>query len=409
MLTQFVALLSCGQSIFVQQRIYRRALAQALASLATLGTRTLSRRLGFLGQDQQDGSAAYKFSSRRRWDQEALFDALLPHMLAHCPGRYLPIALDDTRLPKTGQRIPGTFWQRDPLGPPFHVNLLWGLRFLPFSLLVPLHQQQDASARALPLRFSDVAPVQKPGKKASEQEQQRYRAAKKQQNLSRQALTRMAELRASVDAAGARDKTVLYVGDASFCHRTLYKAPRDRWERLCRCRRDLTLCFRAPAGSRRFYAADKFTPEQVRTNDAHDPWQTTKIYHGGPWREVRDKEVANVLWPGGAGQPFVRLFVVAPTPYRRTPTSRLYYRRPAFLLTTDLAASAQELLQAYFDRWPIEVNFREEKSTLGVGQAQVWSKQSVARQPAFMVASYSALLLAALQAYGAGRPRACEP
>jgi len=31
------------------------------------------------------------------------------------------------------------------------------------------------------------------------------------------------------------------------------------------------------------------------------------------------------------------------------------------------------LIQYYFDRWQIEVNHRDEKSLLGVGQAQVWS------------------------------------
>jgi hypothetical protein len=44
------------------------------------------------------------------------------------------------------------------------------------------------------------------------------------------------------------------------------------------------------------------------------------------------------------------------------------------------------LLQAYFDRWGIEVNHREEKDILGVGQAQVWNEQSVSNVPALGVA-----------------------
>ena len=61
------------------------------------------------------------------------------------------------------------------------------------------------------------------------------------------------------------------------------------------------------------------------------------------------------------------------------------------------------LLQCYFDRWQIEVNHREQKDTLGVGNAQVWSNKSVPRQPAFAVASYSLLLLAGLKEFGPGR------
>ena len=79
------------------------------------------------------------------------------------------------------------------------------------------------------------------------------------------------------------------------------------------------------------------------------------------------------------------------------------YRDPAYLLTTDLRRSTKQLLQIYFDRWQIEVNHREEKDTLGVGQAQLRSCRSVPRQPAFAVAAYSALMLAGLLALGPER------
>jgi hypothetical protein len=64
------------------------------------------------------------------------------------------------------------------------------------------------------------------------------------------------------------------------------------------------------------------------------------------------------------------------------------------------------LLQIYFDRWQIEVNHREEKDTLGIGQAQLWNVTSVPKQPVLAVAAYSALLLASLQAFGAERGNA---
>ena len=112
---------------------------------------------------------------------------------------------------------------------------------------------------------------------------------------------------------------------------------------------------------------------------------------------------------GGAGQIPLRLLVVAPTPYRKRKSSRVYYRQPAYLLTTDLKNSAKQLLQTYFDRWQIEVNHREEKDTLGVGQAQLWNLQAVPRQPILVVAAYSALLLASLQAFGIERGQAYQP
>ncbi|MBI4908330.1 MAG: hypothetical protein HY820_32185 [Acidobacteria bacterium] len=61
-----------------------------------------------------------------------------------------------------------------------------------------------------------------------------------------------------------------------------------------------------------------------------------------------------------------------------------------------LHSSLKQLLQIYFDRWQIEVNHREEKDTLGVGQAQLWNVTSVPIQPVLAVASYSAMWMASL-------------
>ena len=97
------------------------------------------------------------------------------------------------------------------------------------------------------------------------------------------------------------------------------------------------------------------------------------------------------------------MIIIAPTPYRKSQSKRLYYRDPAYLFTSDLRRSAKPLLQIYFDRWQIEVNHREEKDTLGIGQAQLWNVTSVPKQPVLAVAAYSALLLASLKAFGAER------
>jgi hypothetical protein len=405
LLNRFLALLSLWRPVFRQERSFRRALRQALGSLTVIGTATLTRILAGLGLDQQDWSAEYRLQARSEWDEQALFDTLLPTVLAHCGGRFIPVALDDTRLKKTGKRIPTAFYQRDPLSPPFHVNLQWGLRFLQASVLLPLHRKHKVNARAVPVRFLAAPSLKKPGTRADPQTQQRYREQRKQQNLSQQAVRLLIGLRASLDRAGAQTKALLIAGDGSFCNRTLFRTPLDRIELLCRTRADVRLCAPAPPGSRRIYAQEKLTPEQVRQDEAV-AWQSVQLWHGGKRRELRYKEVGNLLWQSGAGTRLLRLLVVAPIPYRRTKRSRLYYRRSAFLLTTDSRTPATQLLQVYLDRWEIEVNHRDEKTILGVGQAQVWNRKSVARQPALVVAAYSALLLASLEAYGATRHEA---
>lgn len=402
LLTRFLVLLSLWRPVFRQNRSFRRALRQALGSLTVLGTATLTRLLAGLGLDQQDWSADYKLHARADWDEQSLFDALLPAALAHCPGRVVPVALDDTRLRKTGQRIPTALGQRDPLSPPFRMNLQWGLRFLPASLLLPWHRKHNVNARAIPVRFVAAPSLKKPKAKADAQEQERYREQRQQHNLSQQAVGLLISLRQSLDQAGVSHKPLLVAGDGSFCNRALFRTPLERIELLCRTRADVRLCAPAPPGSRRIYNKEKFTPEQVR-QDETVAWQSTKLWHGGKRRKLRYKEVDLVLWQTGAGPRFLRLLVVAPIPDRRTPRRRLLYRRSAYLLTTDRSTPAIQLLQVYLDRWEIEVNHREEKTTVGVGQAQLWSRRSVARQPALVVAAYSALLLASLEAYGATR------
>jgi DDE superfamily endonuclease len=390
------------RAVFSQQRTLLRAQRQALGALLCLGRSTLSRIIWTTGREQKNWSGEYFLHSRAQWNPHALFEPILRQALPYCPGRLVGVAVDDTRLKKTGRSIPQAQYHRDPLSPPFHVNLIWALRFLQASLLLPLHRSGPFSARGIPIRFEEVSSVKKPGRRAGEDVWKIYKQEVKERNLSRLFVQSMAAMRQAFDHVGAQKKLLVLVGDASFCNRTVLSAIPDRVVLIARTRKDASLCFRAPEGGRCFYSKDKFTPDQVR-QDEKIPWQTTKIFYGGKRRKVRYKEVSGVLWQGGARRRPLRLFVLAATPYKKRKSGKLYYHHPAFLLTTMLAGSTRQLLQMYFDRWQIEVNHRDEKDTLGVGQAQMWNPVSVPKQPALVVASYSAMLLAALKAFGPAR------
>ena len=117
---------------------------------------------------------------------------------------------------------------------------------------------------------------------------------------------------------------------------------------------------------------------------------------------MRFKEIRGVHWQRGAGKRALRVIVIAPSPYRKRKGGKWHYRAPAYLLTTDLTSPASALIQIYLDRWQIEVNHREIKEVFGVGGAQVRSEKSVPRHPAFAVACYSLLLIAAMQVCGPG-------
>jgi hypothetical protein len=392
---------SCAGA-FRQRRSRERAVQLALGGLCAFGRRTISRAICAVGRQHQDWSADYKLYSRSPWPSQRLFDPVLRQYLRDFPAGPIRAAMDDTKLRRAGRRVRTAFWQRDPHSPPFHVNLLHGLRFMQTSLLFPHYCQGNFPARAYPVRFTECPAVKKPGKRATAEERAAWRQARKTRNLSLQGLAEIRALRARLDELGAKPRPLLMAVDGSLCNRTIYREALENVQLVGRCRKDARLCWPAPAGARKKYGEERFTPEQVR-QDPSIPWKKTRLYFGGAWRWIRYKELRGVLWRRGAGRRPLRLLVLAPTPYKLSKGARTNYREPAYLLTTDLASSVKTLLQVYLDRWQIEVNHRDEKDILGVGQAQVWSERSVPRQPAFSAAVYSLILLAGAKAFGPGR------
>jgi hypothetical protein len=394
------------KGVFAQDRSLARALALAFGILCGVGRRTLTRAICFQGNTQKDWSADYKVFSRSPWDPRALFNPIFQQAISDQQLKRIVVSTDDTRVWRNGKHVPQTQWHRDPLGPPFQVNLRWGHRFLQSSLVLPLYEQdQESSSRSIPVRFEMAPVVKKPGKGADKEQLQEYARQKKQHNLSVQFVSLTKELREYLNQSGHADKPLFQVADGSFCNRTVFA---EDWDQqnvsiVVRCRKDIVLCKRAPGKGRRFYGKVKFTPEEVRRRNGRARWQVAKVFHGGCYREVRYKELTKVYWQGGARKRQVRLLVVAPVGYRTSKNGRKYYHQPAYLLTNDLSTPAVELLQDYFDRWGIEVNHRDEKDILGVGQAQVWNENSVSRVPALIVAMYSWLLLAGLKCYGPKR------
>ena len=406
MLPVILAILLNWTKVFPQHRSAHRAIRLALCSVCVLGRRTVAR--SYLIQEYHgDFSSDYKLLSRCNWLAQDLFTPILQEALSICDGKFLPLATDDTRLKKTGKKILSAHWGRDPLSPPFHLNLHYGLRFLHTAVLLPLHKKYSLSARALPVFFQEVAPVKKPSRKATDEEKRAYRKAVKQQNLSTEAVAMMKDIRQRVDDLAGGHKILAFAFDGSYCNRTVLCAELERTVVIARARKDAKLCWPANQG-RRIYSKESFTPEEI-LKDEKQQWQQATIFHGGKQRKIYYKEVNHLLWRRAGGAKQLRLFVVRPTAYRKTKKGRLLYRQASFLLTNDKQSEARELIQIYFDRWQIEVAHKEMKESFGLGQAQVRVDRSVKRQPVLQVATYSAMHLAALKVYGAQRSEQLGP
>ena len=358
------------------------------------------------GRQADDWSADYRLFARDRWDADDLFAPVVRGALQMLPDTApLVAALDDTRLPKSGRKIPGVGYGRDPMSPPFHVNLVPGQRFVQLSAMVP-GGPAPSPARGVPVRFHHQPPVPKPKPSASDEEKKAYRQRCAQNNLSTCGRDQIRQLRQEMDDRHhARHRKLVVSGDGSYTNKTVLRALPDRTTFIGRIRKDAKLHHlprpeqQPPVGSKRRYGDVAPTPEALRKDD-RVPWRGVEAVASGKTHTFRVKELMPVLWrKAGADLP-VRIVVIAPVGYRLRRGGKLLYRRPAYLLCTDLTLPIQELLQYYLWRWDIEVNHRDEKQLIGVGQAQVWSPQSVDRQPALAVASYAYLLLAALRVYG---------
>jgi hypothetical protein len=405
LLEQYTQYLSRWEMVFAQERTLSRAVEVGLGLICGVGRRTITRSILLRGKGQEDWSADYKVFSRSPWDAKDLFAPIWTQALPdYCPEGPIAFGIDDTALQRTGKKIPTAFRQRDPMSPPFHPNLVWGQRFMQASLLLPLYEQDPERApRALPVRFREAPVPKKPGRKATADQRQAYKDLRKTQNLSAYFVQVVQDLRRTLDAQGGSSRLLMAVGDGSFCNKRTFSAQYERTVLLSRCRKDLCLQKDRQKPQETFHPMEVLKEESI-------PWHKARIFYAGGWRTMEYKELRQVYWPRlGKKSPALRLLVIKPLPYQKSPHGPKELHEPGYLLCTDTETlSAEVLLQKYFDRWEVEVNHRDEKTVLGVGQAQVWNKLSTPRVPEFMVAMYSLLLLAGLACYGPQRTAVYE-
>jgi hypothetical protein len=387
-----------------QSRVAARLRCHLLALLICFGRHTLTAALRASGRQFVDWTADYRLYSQGRVHVDALFAVVRRDLCQRLePQRPLVVGLDDSIHRKRGQRIPGAGWQRDPIGPPFQVNFVWGQRVLQMSGALPCGT--EGAARGLPIDFVLAPAAKRPGKKATDQQQQAYRQEQKRLNLNRQALDRVEHLQEQMRQD--RETRPLHICvDGRFTNSTFCKGLAPAVTLIGRVRQDARL-FALPGrrSRKRCYGRRLPTPQQV-LKDESIPWQTVRVYAAGKTHEFRIKTVAPVRWKSAGGQRQLRLVVIAPLGYRLRKRGKLLYRKPAFLICTDVDLPVQQVVQEFVWRWEVEVNFRDEKSLLGVGQPQVRNEASVRNAPATQVAGYALLHLAAVRAYGSeGRPQ----
>ncbi|MCX6997084.1 MAG: transposase [Kiritimatiellaeota bacterium] len=401
--------MACESSVASTQASRGRTREHLLAQLVCPGRHTLTSLITTRGRQFEDWSADYSLYARQRIHPQTLFREVrnqIEHINA--PDQPLVLALDDTILRKTGKCIPNTAYRKDPLGPAFHLNLVWAQRMIQLSAAVPA---ANGDVRMIPVAFQDASTPRKPRKTAPPEQWEAYRERMKQTNLNRRALDAIRAIQQERTATGQTAPLHLLV-DGSYTNRKMLRNLPTDTTLIGRIRKDANLNHlpqgQCRLGRKRFYGLQAPSPEQVRI-DPNRPWQIIQANVAGKIRDIKVKTLSPLRWRA-AGNLDLLLVVIAPAPYLKSLGSRRLYRQPVYLICTDPSLPLERLVQEYIWRWDIEVNHRDEKTLLGVGQAQIRNPNSVTSVPATAVAAYAMLHVAAIKAYGwNGKPGVIPP
>jgi hypothetical protein len=267
------------------------------------------------------------------------------------------VAVDDTLWRRSGPRLHGAAWHHDGNGPGRH-RPAWGHRWVVLGIIVAVPMTNRPVC--LPL----LARLWVPGDPEHTP-----------QKLARELLDLL--------AAHLGDRRVHLVGDAAYIGQVMRNLP-EQVTVTARLRADAVLHEVPPPRTGR--------PGRPRTRGARLPdlahlagmtryaWTRVQVRCYGT-RADREVLALRCLWYGALKGQMVQVVLSrclgAPDGYDLA------------IVSTDLVATPQALIERYADRWPIETMFLQARHLVGVGQARTRTRRSVERVVPFGLACYS--------------------
>ena len=396
-----------AKDAFSSESVWRRAARLGTGSLLCLGRHNVSCLISATGQQDKDWSADYRVFERERFDQEELFSVARKEVLKRCNRKDpLVVLMDDTLLKKKGRKVSGTGWKRDPNGPKFCNNFIWSTKYLQISAALE-EKERPGSCRGVPLLFKHCPTPKKPSRYAPQWAHEEYKVLRERMKVSLHGANAIMELRRQMDESSSDASRELVVSvDGGYTNKTVIRPLPDRTTLIGRARKDAKL-YGIPCkekrrrGRKRFYGVIQPTPEQIR-QDKSIPWKIVKAFASDRVHEFKIKHIKPLRSKIG-GERNMSLLVIRPLHYRLKKGSPLLYRKATYLICTNPDLAAEKILQWYLWRWQIEVNFRDEKSLIGIDEASVRTQSSVRNQPILVAASYSFMLLAFTKSLNQGR------
>jgi hypothetical protein len=307
---------------------------------------------------------AHRFFSAARWCPRQLglgmAELIVTHLVA--PGAPITVAIDDTLFRRRGKKVHGVGWFHDGSAAG-GVKLGFGNNWVVAAIIVTL----PCLSRPVALPVLGALAV-KGGDRSKP-------------DLARDLVDALAE--------GFADRAIHVVGDAAYGCGAFAGLGSDM-TMTTRARSNAVFCEPAPPrtgkrGRPRLKGQRIGTPAEIARSAS---WRTVSVCRYGTTATAQITE-RSCLWYGTWRTDPVRVILLRDT--RRTSPKTSGY--DIALVTTDLTATAQEIIARYAARWSIEVTFFDVKNLLGVGQARNRVPKAVQRTVPFGLLCHSLLII----------------
>jgi hypothetical protein len=311
---------------------------------------------------------AHRFFSHARWcvDELGLRVAELIVERLLDPEEPLVVPVDDSLLRRRGRKIFGCFWHHDATANSNKGAVAWGNNWVTAGINVKLPFLERTVCLLVLFR------LWRPRRKE---------IPKGKPDPERPSKPQLAREIACLLAARFPERIIHLVGDAAYASGAFAGLPANVTI-TSRLRADAALYElappRPPVGQRkRGRPPKKGAPLPKLDQIAQDPatqWHKTTVRRYGKTEQAM-VHAFRCLWYDAFAQQPVQVVIIQdatkPTGYELA------------LISTDLNASAAQLIERYADRWPTEVGYEEGKELFGVGEARNRTERAVQRTVPF--------------------------
>jgi hypothetical protein len=347
----------------------------AVGFLARVGEHTVTGMLQAARRERRwHHSRAHEFFSRARWCPDRLGLLLLDFLVATLvpAGAPLRLAVDDSLFGRTGRKVYGAAYHYDATAAAGAGGrqLGFGNNWVVLALVVRLPCGRRAFGLPVLFRLWLPAPRVKSRRAGGA-------ASRRRPDPAYPSKPELARRLVDLVAARYPERALELLGDAAYATGALAGLP-ARATVTSRLKANAALYGpQPPPTGKRGRPALKGKRLPALKQIADDPttaWEQTTVSRGGKTETVCWHSFA-CLWYGVFGGQPVRIVLV------RTPKRTDGY--DIALVSTDLRASAQQLIERYDERWSIELCFQDAKQLTGVGEARNRTRKAVERTVPF--------------------------